>query len=239
MTSPVTGAPIAIFPDFLAVEGEMAAQMRAHDWTHSDLGAPEQWPQSLMTAVRIMLTSRYAMWMAWGPQLTFFCNDAYLPTVGVKRSWVLGARSDKVWEEIWPDIGPRIDRVLTTGRATWDEGLMLFLERHGFPEETYHTFSYSPLADDSGRISGMLCVVTEETERVVGERRLRTLRELAAALAAVRTEQEVLDAVSATLQSANRDVPFSLLYLNQDQAVRLARTAGIRSEEHTSELQSH
>ena len=128
-----------------------------------------------------MLDSRYAMWMLWGPELTFFCNDAYLPTVGIKGAWVLGSRSDKVWEEIWPDIGPRIAQVLERGQATWDEGLLLFLERSGFPEETYHTFSYSPVYDDDSRISGMLCVVTEVTDRVIGERRLRVLRDLARA----------------------------------------------------------
>lgn len=139
----------------------MGERMRALDWTKTPLGPASAWPQSLKTIVRVMLDSRYAMWMLWGPDLTFFCNDAYLPTVGMKRDWVLGARSDKVWEEIWPDIGPRIERVLEEGRATWDEGLPLFLERYGFPEESYHTFSYSPIYDDSSSIAGMLCVVTE------------------------------------------------------------------------------
>ena len=101
--------------------GEMAARMQAFDWSKSSLGPAESWPQSLRTAIRIMLTSKFAMWMALGPELIFFCNDAYLPTVGLKRDWVLGARSDKVWEEIWPDIGPRIGSVLNTGQATWDE----------------------------------------------------------------------------------------------------------------------
>jgi hypothetical protein len=191
-------------PDFLAGPGEMAARMRDFDWAATGLGPLGSWPQSLKTAVRIVLTSRYAMWMAWGPNLRFFCNDAYLPTVGIKREWVLGSRSDKVWQEIWPDIGPRIERVLNTGEATWDEGLLLFLERLGFREETYHTFSYSPLADDDGRISGMLCVVTEETERVVGERRLTTLSRLAGRLASARAEPEVLDAIKEGMDEADR-----------------------------------
>jgi PAS domain S-box-containing protein len=208
----------------------MASMMRKFDWAATDLGPPGSWPQSLKTAVRIVLTSRYAMWMAWGPNLRFFCNDAYLPTVGIKRDWVLGSRSDKVWEEIWPDIGPRIDRVLSTGEATWDEGLLLFLERLGFREETYHTFSYSPLADDDGRISGMLCVVTEETERVVGERRLSTLSQLAGRLASARAESEVLDAIKEGLDAANKDLPFALLYLYDEHgALRLARASGIES----------
>jgi len=175
---------------FLAGGGEMGARMRVFDWAKTSLGSPEQWPQSLKTIVRVMLDSRYAMWMLWGPELTFFCNDAYLPTVGLKRDWVLGARSDKVWEEIWPDIGPRIARVLRQGEATWDEALLLFLERKGFTEETYHTFSYSPVYDDDGRIAGMLCVVTEVTDRVIGEHQLHVLRDLAAQSSGIQNVQE-------------------------------------------------
>ena len=81
---------------FLAGGGVMGSRMRALDWTRTPLGAPERWPQSLKTIVRIMLDSRHAMWMLWGPELTFFCNDAYLPTLGLKRDWALGARSDKI-----------------------------------------------------------------------------------------------------------------------------------------------
>ncbi|HEY1417020.1 MAG TPA: hypothetical protein VGF41_03920, partial [Myxococcaceae bacterium] len=106
----------------------MATRMRALDWNATPLGDPIAWPEGLRATVRILLTSRYAMWMCWGPELTFFCNDAYLPTVGVRRDWVLGARSDLVWREIWPEIGPRIETVLRSGKATWDEGLLLFLE---------------------------------------------------------------------------------------------------------------
>jgi len=119
---------------FLAGGGESGARLRAVDWSRTALGPPHAWPRSLKTMVRMMLDSRYAMWMLWGPELTFFCNDAYLPTVGIRRDWVMGERSDKVWAEIWPDIGPRIEQVLTRGESTWDEDLQLFLERSGFPE---------------------------------------------------------------------------------------------------------
>ena len=163
--------------------------MRACCWSDTPLGPPDSWPASLSAIVRVMLTSRFAMWMAWGPELTFLCNDAYLPTVGIKRDWVIGSRSDRVWAEIWPDIGPRIDQVLKTGQATWDEALLLYLERSGFAEETYHTFSYSPLANDSGAISGMLCVVAEVTERVIGERQLSTLRDLVQGSRAARRDR--------------------------------------------------
>ncbi len=207
----------------------MAAQMRALDWSKTPLGPAERWPHSLKAAVRIVLTSRYAMWMCWGPELTFFCNDAYRPTLGVKHTWALGSRADRVWAEIWPDIGPRIDTVLKTGQATWDERLLLFLERSGYPEETYHTFSYSPLADDAGVVVGMLCVVTEETERVIGERRLAVLRELASGVAATQGEKEVIDAVSHCFTRNRHDLPFTLTYLFDPDSgsARLACSSGV------------
>ncbi len=213
--------------DFLVGGGEMGERMRALDWAKTPLGAAARWPQSLKTIVRVMLDSRYAMWMLWGPELTFFCNDAYLPTVGMKRDWVLGARSDKVWEEIWPDIGPRIHRVLEEGRATWDEGLLLFLERNGYPEETYHTFSYSPIYDDGNRIAGMLCVVTEVTDRVIGERRLRVLRDLAQSPRAELTERAVKRLIDVLAENPF-DVAFAALYLldQPHQSFRLAHYFG-------------
>ena len=207
----------------------MGARIRALDWTKTPLGPPARWPQSLKTIVRVMLDSRYAMWMLWGPELTFFCNDAYLPTVGIKRDWVLGTPSDKVWEEIWPDIGPRIAQVLERGQATWDEALLLFLERSGFPEETYHTFSYSPVYDDESQIAGMLCVVTEVTDRVVGERRLNLLRELAAHAVGAKSVQESCRGACELLDQHSFSIPFAAIYLiehNSRQARRVACTRG-------------
>src|SRR5690348_7969753 len=209
---------------FLQGGGEMGARMRRHDWAATPLGSAASWPQSLKTIVRVMLDSRYAMWMLWGPDITFFCNDAYLPTVGIRRDWVLGARADKVWEEIWPDIGPRIKQVLEHGQATWDEALLLFLERSGFAEETYHTFSYSPVYDDASRIAGMLCVVTEVTERVIGERHLRVLRDLAAQASGTETVQQASDRLIGVMAEDLLDVPFACLYVI-DQASSEARLA--------------
>jgi PAS domain S-box-containing protein len=193
--------------------GDVRALMRACRWSQTPLGPPHTWAPSLSAIVRVMLTSRFAMWMAWGPELTFLCNDAYLPTVGLKRDWVIGSRSDKVWVEIWPDIGPRIQHVLATGESTWDEALQLYLERSGFTEETYHTFSYSPLADDSGANTGMLCVVAEVTERVIGERQLRVLRDVGTTLAAASTRAEVMRGLETCLSGGTRDVPFAMVFL--------------------------
>ncbi len=209
--------------------GELGALMRAHDWTSTPLGPPRTWPQSLRSVVRMMLTSRYQMWMAWGPELTFFCNDAYSPTLGVKHPWALGKPARAVWAEIWSDIGPLIDHVLQTGEATYSEGMLLFLERSGFPEETYHTFSYSPLFDDAGAIAGMFCVVVEETDRVITERRMGTLRKLASAASMTKTEDELFGVVTDELSLNLADLPFTLTYLFKDDGVtaRLAAWNGI------------
>ena len=193
---------------------DLAALMRRIDWRQTPVGATEQWPQSVRAIVRLMLTSRYAMWMGWGPELTFFYNDAYARmTLGSKHPAALGTPASRVWAEIWSDIGPRIDHVLATGEATWDEGLLLFLERSGFREETYHTFSYSPLHQDDGRIAGIFCVVTEETTRLVGERRLALLRDFGSRLASSQTTADVWSAVGQSLANDSRDLPFTLAYL--------------------------
>jgi PAS domain S-box-containing protein len=216
-------------PDVFAGGGEIGALMRQLDWSATPLGPVETWPQSLQTVVRILLTSRFAMWMGWGPDLTFLYNESYgRVTLGKKHPWALGEPAREVWREIWGDIGPRIQRVLEGGRATWDEALLLFLERSGYREETYHTFSYSPLSGDDGSIMGMLCVVTEETERVIGERRLSFLRALASALGTAILEADVLAAVEASLNQNQKDLPFTLTYLMEDDVyARLACTSGI------------
>jgi signal transduction histidine kinase len=177
--------------------------------------------------------SRFSMWMGWGPELSIFYNDAYRrDTLGVKHPWALGRPAREVWAEIWDDIGPRISRVLDTGEATWDEDLLLFLERSGYREETYHTFSYSPLAESDGAVVGMLCVVSEETERVISERRLATLRRLGAELAPVTTENELADAVTKSLEANKQDLPFTLTYLTDgDEQLHLAATTGVRDTE--------
>ncbi|XVS62159.1 SpoIIE family protein phosphatase [Actinosynnema sp. CA-299493] len=203
--------------DVFAADAEVGRDLAVVDWAATPLGPPVEWHQSLRTAVSILLSSRFPMWLAWGPELTFFCNAAYRrDTLGRKYPWALGRPASEVWAEIWGDIGPRIDTVLTTGEATWDEALLLFLERSGYPEETYHTFSYSPLRDDAGVVVGMLCVVSEETERVIGERRMATLRDLGSDPSVVRTEQETLAFSCRQLARNLRDLPFTLTYLFDD-----------------------
>jgi PAS domain S-box-containing protein len=206
-----TGDALAL--DVFSGGGEMGRLMAEADWSRTALGPPAHWPLGLKLALRILLTSRYAMWLGWGPELTFFYNDAYRPTLGVKHPWALGRPAREVWAEVWDTIRTRAPLVLKEGRATWDEGLLLFLERSGFPEETYHTFSYSPLPDDDGSIGGMLCVVTEETHRIIGERRLKVLHDLGEALAAAKSEGDIGPGLERCLADAPHDLPFALAYL--------------------------
>lgn len=210
--------------------GALGRLVTEFEWDRTPLGSIKQWPQSLKTVVRAMLASRFAMWMSWGPELTFLYNDAYAKmTLGKKHPWALGRRSQEVWEEIWDDIGPRIEKVLRSAEVTWDEALMLFLERSGYREETYHTFSYSPLFGDDGKTAGHLCVVTEETDRVISDRRLNTLRSLAAELNKTTTEDDVVVAVNRCLDENQKDLPFTLMYLFDEDGkqARLACQTGI------------
>ncbi|MFF7253483.1 SpoIIE family protein phosphatase [Streptomyces microflavus] len=215
--------------DVFSADAEVGRDLAAVDWATHPLGPPAHWPQSLRTAVSILLSSRFSMWMAWGPELTFFCNSAYRrDTLGSKYPWALGRPASEVWAEIWDDIGPRIDTVLDTGDATWDQALLLFVQRSGYPEESYHTFSYSPLRDDAGHVVGMLCVVSEDTERVIGERRMATLRDLGSDPSVVRTEEEMLAFSGRQLSRNLADLPFTLTYIYEDDgSARLANAAGI------------
>jgi signal transduction histidine kinase len=213
--------------------GVVGNDLLAVDWEATALGAPSGWPSSLRTIVRVVLASRFAMWMAWGPELTFFCNEAYRrETLADKYPWALGRPASEVWAEIWPDIGPRIDHVLQTGEATWDQSLLLFLERSGYEEETYHTFSYSPVYDDDGAIAGMLCVVTEETDRVIGERRIATLRDLNSVSTAAVDEHEFLEASAAQLGGNLRSLPFVCIYtFDRERRAVLNATTGVHPGE--------
>ncbi|MEE1613741.1 PAS domain-containing sensor histidine kinase [Microvirga sp. CF3016] len=153
-----------------------------HDWSASPLGSPGTWPASLRTVVGLMLTSKFPMFVAWGPELAFLYNDGYAPILGSKHPHALGRPFHAVWSEIWNDIEPLVNRALA-GEATFNENLHLVMERHGFPEDTWYTFSYSPVRDDGGAIAGMFCACTETTEKVQAERRARFHIELSERLA--------------------------------------------------------
>ena len=219
------------YSDIFVGDGEMARLMRAHDWASTSLGPPETWPNALKVALRLLLTSRFEMWLGWGPDINFFYNDAYRPTLGIKHPRSLAMPTRELWAEIWDDIRGRLQTVYEKGEATWDRALLLFLERNGYPEETYHTFSYSPLIGEGGKVEGVFCAVSEETDRVISERRLESLRELASGLAGADSEAAVIGAIGEKLGANLHDLPFSLTYLfGEDGRARLACATGLPPE---------
>ncbi|MEG3968514.1 ATP-binding protein [Microcoleus sp. T2B6] len=208
-----------------AGNSEMAMLMRSHDWSLSALGAVETWPQSLKTAIRIILGSRYPMFVWWGQQMTNFYNDAYIPVLGKRHPQALGQPASRVWAEVWDTVGPQAEAVLNQGQSTWNQELLLVMERNGYTEETYFTFSYSPVANDDGPVGGIFCTCSEDTQRVLSDRRLATLRELAAETVTAKTQEAACE-ISATVLTNNAyDIPFALFYL-LDGEREIARLAG-------------
>jgi PAS domain S-box-containing protein len=199
-------------------DGEMATQIQTLDWSATPVGPVHAWSQGLCTAVGIMLESRFPMLIWWGPELTMIYNDAYVPILGDKHPASLGRLGAEVWSDVWPVVGDMLAGVMGRGEATYDEDLLLTMLRHGYLEEAYFTFSYSPIRDETGGVGGVLTTVTETTGRVLGERRLRTLRELGELAAA--EAATVTDACAAALRvlARNRaDVPYALAYVLNDE----------------------
>lgn len=207
--------------DCLVGGGEMGRLMRSHDWSKTPLGPPEHWPQSLRTAVSICLNSQFPIILWWGPQLTVLYNDSYTPFLGIKHPHAaLGKPGRECWHEIWHIVGPMLEGVLETGKATWSDDLLLFLERFGYPEECYFTFSYSPIRDESGGVGGVFTPVKETTGNVIGARRMRTLRDLAQRSSKAQDVAEACRAAADTIAENPYDIPFACLYLFDEKRER-------------------
>ena len=198
---------------FLSCPGELARLVREYDWRSTPLGEPDTWPHNLKLALRVMLHSRQPMWIGWGPSLIYFYNDAYRSIIGGKHPWALGRPISEVWRELWSDIGQMLDNVMGGRDATYVEAQPLIMERHGYREETYYTFSYSPIPNEDGTVGGIICANTDDTQRVIGERQLALLRDLAAGATDARSWQEACESSIRALATNGRDLPFALLYL--------------------------
>ena len=208
--------------------GEMGNLMRSIDWKQSPLGPVGSWPQSLKTALSVLLKQRTAVFIFWGPEHVQFYNDAYRPILGIKKHpAAMGQRGADCWPEIWDIILPMLEAV-HRGESTAVEDGLLVIDRNGYLEEGYYTYTYSPIADESGTVGGVFCVVYDTTARVIGERRLRTLRDLATRTI-TRDSEEACRSAAATLAGNPNDVPFAAVYLYDGSRKRahLAGAAGI------------
>jgi PAS domain S-box-containing protein len=211
-------------PEFLTGGGEMGQRIRDYDWAASPLGPVETWPQSLRTCVRIMLTSRQPIWIGWGPDLIKLYNDPYIAIVGGKHPWALGRPASVVWKDIWKDIEPMLKQVMEQDQGTYVESQLLIMERNGYPEETYYTFSYTPIPGDDGATAGMICANSDDTDRIVSERQLKTLTQLGKSLTDAKSINEIVDGTMNTLRENQYDFPFSLLYTIDGSRAVLAGT---------------
>jgi signal transduction histidine kinase/DNA-binding response OmpR family regulator len=212
-------------PFFLEGGGEMGALMRSQRWQDSVLGAPAQWPQSLRTAVSICLHSRLPMLIWWGPRLAMLYNDAYREIIGARHPASLGKEGADCWRELWDVIGPLLASVVERREATRSDDQLLMLERNGFPEECYFTFSYSPIFDESGGVGGVFTAVTETTGSIVSQRRIETLRRLATQLADVREPDDAYRRAAFALGENPRDLPWLRLEAIDDALAAPRRVA--------------
>src|SRR5258708_25987397 len=198
--------------DLFAGGGEMGAIMRSTDWSKTKLGPLEQWPKSLRTMLGAVLGSRFPMLLWWGPDLLQLYDDGYRSILRDKHPASLAAPAAQVWAEIWDVVGPMVRSVMEGGPATWTEDLQLFINRGGLAEETYFTFSYSPVPGDDGRVGMVLNTVQETTAKVQGERQIRMLHDLSARAADAKSEDEAYRIAMEVLSANELDLPFVLFY---------------------------
>ena len=197
---------------FLSGGGEMGKLMRQKNWGETPLGEPKNWPQSLKTCVRIVLTSRQPMFVWWGKQLINIYNDAYLSIIGGKHPEALGQPASLVWREIWDQVGPRAAICMDKNEGTYDESLLLIMHRNGYPEETYYTFSYSPVPGDDGGTDGIICANSDDTQKIIVERQLRTLKDLGKQIIDCKTNNDVFATTMKVLEENPQDFPFAGIY---------------------------
>jgi len=225
-TQPVSSPPVL---DWLAGGGILSRLIQEHDFSKTPLGPIAGWPQSLKTSVNLILNSQHPMWIGWGPEATFLYNDAYVQVLSsAKHPRALGRPTAEVWPEIWDICGPLADKVFQNGEASFVDEVRLFMNRGDFVEETYYSFSYSPIRDESGNVAGLFCPSTEVTPKVINARRLRTLSQLSAHALVQKTTSAACESAVATLASNTDDVPFAILYLLENEhTARLERHCGL------------
>lgn len=206
-----------------ATGGELGALMRDLGWDATPLGPVASWPQSLVSPLSILLASKAQIVLFWGPAFAALYNDAYAPTIGDKHPHALGRPAREHWTELWDDLRPLLQGVVDSGRAYHATDRPFAIDRQGFLERVYFDVSYDPVRVEDGSVGGVFCIVSETTQRVLGARRLRLLRELEVRTAAAGGPDEVAEQAVAALADAAEDIPGVLVYLlDGERRLRLA-----------------
>ncbi|RKG77516.1 response regulator [Corallococcus exercitus] len=212
--------------DWLSGGGEMGRLIRSMDWSKTPLGPVETWPQSLRTTVSLCLSSTFPILIAWGPERVQLYNDSYRPICGAKHPESMGQRFRDCWATALPVVGGVFEKA-GTGIGSYIENQRMFLDRYGYLEEAFMTFSFSPIRDESGGVGGLFHPITEVTEKMLSARRTQTLRELSALLGKVKTVEDIGAALSQLQPDAALDVPFLLFYRRDEAAPRVRWVGGM------------
>jgi signal transduction histidine kinase/DNA-binding response OmpR family regulator len=214
--------------------GELGRLIREKDWSKTPIGPMDRWSPTLQTIVNFLIFNRFPILLWWGPDYVSIYNDAYRPILGTKHPDALGLPFRDVWPEIKEVLTPLIDAPFQGGPATWMDDILLEVNRYGFTEETHFTIAYSPVPDETAPrgIGGVIATVNEITDKVVGERRIAALRDLAARTGESKTAEEACALAARALQSHDKDIPFALIYLldANGESARLVATAGVSED---------
>ena len=203
--------PSSTTPEFLSGGGEMGQLIRSFNWSQTPLGAVATWPQSLRSALSICLNSNFPIAIYWGKDLVLLYNDAWSPIPGNKHPWALGRPAKEVWPEIWDAIEPQFDKAMK-GEPGGSKNALLPMERHGYVEECYFDFTFTPVYGEGGKVEGVFNAVIETTKTILNERQLETLRDLSKLDTVSKNADEVLVAAANALKGNNKDFPFAVIY---------------------------
>jgi signal transduction histidine kinase len=204
---------------------KMAMQISAFDWSSTAMGPMSEWSTGLLTAMDLCLGSRLCSAIYWGEEHLVLYNDAYSELLGSKHPWALGHTAEEVWSEVFSVIGPLMKHTRVSGEATGADDAAIFLNRSGYVEEFYCSFSYSPLINEFGDIEGVFTMFPETTARVIGERRLRTVQQLGSRTREPRRAHDVLRISAQVFERNKHDIPFSALYLWDDNRTQATLSA--------------
>jgi len=202
------------------MDSSMAERIENYPWHKTQLGSVSSWSPALGTAIELCLGSRMCGCIYWGADHRVIYNDAYASILGTKHPWALGRPAHEVWPEIFDVIGPLLAQTYGEGRTTGDDDAPIFINRSGYVEEFYCSFSYTPLTNQHGDIEGVFATLPETSVRVIGERRLRTLQELGVEARAARHPEQILEIAAKVFSKNLCDIPFASLYSWRDEATR-------------------
>jgi PAS domain S-box-containing protein len=203
-------------PAFLSGHGDMSERIRKFNWSQTSIGPVDLWKQSLRFALNICLNSNFPIAIYWGKELCLLYNDAWSPIPGNKHPWALGRPAKEVWPEIWNDIEPQFAKAFM-GEPGGSKDALLPMLRHGYTEECYFDFTFTPVYGENGEVDGIFNAVIETTYRVINERRAALLQKLSRRISTANSSDEVYKKVTSLLKNNTADLPFCFIYSVTDE----------------------